>query len=42
MGAFLYKMKNTENNLKKLVDIGRALSREKNINILLEKNFNRS
>ena len=37
MGAFLYKMKNTENNLKKLVDIGRALSREKNINILLEK-----
>ena len=30
-------MKNTENNLKKLVDIGRALSREKNINILLEK-----
>jgi len=37
MGAFLYRMKNTENNLKKLVDIGRALSREKNINILLEK-----
>ena len=37
MGAFLYKMKNTENNLKKLVDIGIALSREKNINILLEK-----
>ena len=30
-------MKNTDNNLKKLIDIGRALSREKNINILLEK-----
>jgi len=37
MRAFLYKMKNTDNNLKKLIDIGRALSREKNINILLEK-----
>ena len=30
-------MKNIENNLKKLIDIGIALSREKNINILLEK-----
>ncbi len=30
-------MKNTDNNLKKLIDIGRALSREKNIDILLEK-----
>ena len=37
MGAFLYKMKNTESNLKKLIDIGRALSREKNIDFLLEK-----
>tara|TARA_B100000029_G_scaffold514204_1_gene616142 strand:- start:157 stop:1737 length:1581 start_codon:yes stop_codon:yes gene_type:complete len=30
-------MKNTTNNLKKLIDIGRALSREKNIDVLLEK-----
>jgi len=30
-------MKNIENNLKKLIDIGRSLSREKNIDILLEK-----
>ena len=30
-------MKNVENNLKKLIDIGRALSREKNIDFLLEK-----
>ena len=30
----------TSGNLKKLIDIGRALSREKNINILLEKILN--
>jgi len=30
-------MENINNNLKKLIDIGRALSREKNISILLEK-----
>ena len=33
-------MKNIENNLKKLIDIGIALSREKDINILLEKILN--
>ena len=33
-------MKNIKNNLKKLIDIGRALSREKNISILLEKILN--
>ena len=31
------KKKNPSDNLKKLIDIGRSLSREKNINILLEK-----
>ena len=33
-------MKNTQNNLKKLIDIGIALSKEKNINILLEMILN--
>jgi len=33
-------MNNTQNNLKKLIDIGIALSKEKNINILLEKILN--
>ena len=30
-------MKRKNNNLKKLIDVGRALSREKNIGVLLEK-----
>ena len=33
-------MKNLKNNIKKLIDIGIALSKEKNINILLEKILN--
>ena len=33
-------MNNIANNLKKLIDVGRALSREKNISILLEKILN--
>jgi len=33
-------MENLENNLKKLIDVGIALSKEKNINILLEKILN--
>ena len=33
-------MKNLKHNLKKLIDIGIALSKEKNINILLEKILN--
>ena len=33
-------MNNTQNNLKKLIDVGIALSKEKNINILLEKILN--
>ena len=33
-------MKNSESSLKKLIDIGIALSKEKNINILLEKILN--
>tara|TARA_Y100001970_G_scaffold294115_1_gene447058 strand:- start:15508 stop:17091 length:1584 start_codon:yes stop_codon:yes gene_type:complete len=33
-------MNNIQNNLKKLIDVGIALSKEKNINILLEKILN--